>query len=63
MHDTKYRDTKLLEGKRAVIVGYGKTALDLACQAAERGLSCDMVIRDVRWTLPKASLSLSSLEY
>ncbi|PIA43183.1 hypothetical protein AQUCO_02000547v1 [Aquilegia coerulea] len=48
---------QLLKGKKVVIVGYKKSAIDLAVECAEAnkgpdGQPCTMVIRTVHWTVP-----------
>src|SRR5688500_2158949 len=54
IHDRKYRDQKQLEGKKVVIIGYGKSSLDIACQAGVKAKSCTVIARDLRWLLPVA---------
>ncbi|MHB1104615.1 MAG: flavin-containing monooxygenase [Devosia sp.] len=46
-------DLAVFEGKRVVVVGFGKTAVDLATFAAERGASVHHVFRAARWLLPR----------
>ncbi|KAJ8767323.1 hypothetical protein K2173_017367 [Erythroxylum novogranatense] len=48
---------KLLHGKKVAIVGYRKSAIDLAMECAEanqgpNGQPCTMVIRTLHWTVP-----------
>lgn len=48
---------KLLKGKKVAVVGYKKSALDLAVECATanqgpEGQPCTMVIRSLHWTLP-----------
>lgn len=40
-------------GKKVVVVGFGKSALDAACFAAEAGAHVTHVFRTPRWTLPQ----------
>ncbi|KAE8647219.1 hypothetical protein Csa_018944 [Cucumis sativus] len=47
----------LLQNKRVVIVGYRKSAIDLAVECAEanqgpEGKACTMLIRSLHWTVP-----------
>ncbi|XP_047308855.1 probable flavin-containing monooxygenase 1 [Impatiens glandulifera] len=49
--------TELLKGKKVVIVGYKKSAIDLAYECAEANQgpedpACTMVIRTLHWTVP-----------
>ncbi|KAE8735278.1 putative flavin-containing monooxygenase 1 [Hibiscus syriacus] len=48
---------QLLKGKRVAVVGYKKSAIDLATECAETnqgadGQPCTMVIRTLHWTVP-----------
>ncbi|KAF9615012.1 hypothetical protein IFM89_021583 [Coptis chinensis] len=48
---------QLLKGKKVVVVGYKKSAIDLAVECAEAnkgsdGQPCTMVIRTLHWTVP-----------
>ncbi|KAK8930974.1 putative flavin-containing monooxygenase 1 [Platanthera zijinensis] len=52
---------KLLKGKRVVVVGYKKSAIDLAAECAQAnigpdGQPCTMVIRSLHWTVPSYSI-------
>lgn len=49
--------TNLLKGKRVAVVGYKKSAIDVAAECAEanqgpEGQPCTMVIRTLHWTVP-----------
>ncbi|KAJ8423025.1 hypothetical protein Cgig2_013031 [Carnegiea gigantea] len=53
--------SELFEGKRVAIVGYKKSAIDLAVECAEAnqgedGKPCTMVIRTLHWTVPHYSV-------
>ncbi|CAN4110011.1 unnamed protein product [Withania somnifera] len=53
--------TKLLKGKKVVVVGYKKSAIDLAVECAEanqgpEGQPCTMVVRTLHWTVPHYSI-------
>src|SRR5690349_9300476 len=43
----------VFNGKRVVIVGYGKSALDMAVLAAERGIEVHHVFRTPGWLIPE----------
>jgi dimethylaniline monooxygenase (N-oxide forming) len=50
------RDVKSLEifdGRRVAVVGFGKSALDMATMAASRGAEVHHVFRTPRWTIPE----------
>ncbi|XP_022756406.1 probable flavin-containing monooxygenase 1 [Durio zibethinus] len=49
--------SQLLKGKKVVVVGYKKSAIDLAVECAEanqgpEGQPCTMVVRTLHWTVP-----------
>ncbi|KAL0426753.1 UNVERIFIED_CONTAM: putative flavin-containing monooxygenase 1 [Sesamum latifolium] len=53
--------TRLLKGNKVVIVGYKKSAIDLAVECAEanqgeEGQACTMVVRTLHWTVPHYSV-------
>lgn len=52
------RDLDILANKDIVIVGFGKTAVDMASFAAERGARVHHVFRDPRWLLPRRIMGL-----
>lgn len=51
-------DLSMFDGKRVVVAGFGKSALDMACVAAERGAAVRHVFRTPRWALPRYILGL-----
>ena len=50
--DRQIRDLDRLAGKRVAIVGFGKTAVDLAAFAAARGSRVEHIFRTPRWLIP-----------
>lgn len=46
-------DLARFDGKRVVVVGFGKSALDMATFAAPRAASVHHVFRTPRWTIPR----------
>ncbi|KAI0495062.1 hypothetical protein KFK09_025209 [Dendrobium nobile] len=53
--------TKLMKGKKVVVVGYKKSAIDLATECAQvnkgpDGQPCTMLIRTLHWTVPSYSI-------
>lgn len=46
-------DLEIFRGKRVAVVGFGKTALDLATFAAERDARVTHVFRSPRWLVPR----------
>jgi len=51
--DRDVHDLDQLDGARVVVVGMGKSAVDMATFAAERGARVDHVFRAPRWLLPR----------
>ena len=52
------KDLSIFDGRRVVVVGFGKSALDMACFAAGRGAEVHHVFRTPRWTLSRSILGL-----
>ena len=50
---TSLGDGALLDGQRVVVVGWGKTACDVAAAASRTATSTTVVARAVRWKIPK----------
>ncbi|KAG6431630.1 hypothetical protein SASPL_109709 [Salvia splendens] len=53
--------TELMKGKKVVVFGYKKSAIDLAVECAEAnqgpdGQPCTMVVRSLHWTVPHYSV-------
>lgn len=60
---TTEREVRSLEsfaGQRVVVVGFGKSALDMATLAAEQGATVHHVFRTPRWVLPQQLLGIHS---
>ena len=51
--DRDVLDLKILNQKEIAVVGFGKSAVDMATFAAERGAQVHHVFRTPRWLLPK----------
>lgn len=47
------RDPSIFDGQRVVVLGFGKSALDMAAMASERGATVHHVFREPRWLLPR----------
>jgi dimethylaniline monooxygenase (N-oxide forming) len=58
--DLKELDAAFAPGRRVVVVGFGKSALDMATFAASNGASVHHVFRRARWALP---LTLFGVHY
>jgi dimethylaniline monooxygenase (N-oxide forming) len=53
LHSSQATDPTLLTGKRVVVVGAGKSALDCAAWAAEHAQRCTLVFRTPHWMSPR----------
>ena len=55
-------DGTAMDGKRVVVVGWGKTGCDIAVVAADRAASTALIARSITWKYPKR-LGLGRLTY
>jgi cation diffusion facilitator CzcD-associated flavoprotein CzcO len=53
LHSSEATDPKLFAGRRVVVVGAGKSALDCAAYAASRASECALVFRTPYWMAPR----------
>lgn len=53
LHTTAFNSTDLSDKKRTVIVGYNKSATDVAVAASETAQSTTMIVREVKWKIPR----------
>lgn len=53
IHSSQMVDREMLSGKRVVVVGAGKSALDCASVAAHEATSSTLVFRKPHWMLPR----------
>lgn len=58
LSDADIRDLEIFSGKRVAVIGFGKTAIDLATLAAPRAREVHHVFRTARWLIPKRLLGL-----
>lgn len=63
LHSTEFKDTSMIEGKRVVVLGGGKSACDIATVAANKATECSLVFRQPVWMLPKFFLGLVNMKY
>ena len=57
LHSSEFNDPSILENKKVVVVGFGKSATDIAVVAADRASSCTLVFRRALWKIPKYFLN------
>ncbi|WP_433731755.1 flavin-containing monooxygenase [Nocardia sp. CA-129566] len=53
LHSSQATDPALFAGQRVVVVGAGKSALDLAAWAATHASTCTLVFREPHWMIPR----------
>src|SRR5262249_47969412 len=53
VHSSAATDPALFAGRRAVVVGGGKSALDVAAFAGRAAASCTLVFRRAYWMMPR----------
>jgi cation diffusion facilitator CzcD-associated flavoprotein CzcO len=52
IHSTDFKTAEISRDKRVVVVGYGKSAHDIAKVASDTAKSTHLVFRDAKWKLP-----------
>ncbi|AUT02699.1 K+ transport protein [Nostoc sp. CENA543] len=63
LHTTEFNNTSIVEGKRVVVVGLGKSATDIATLSADVSAKCTMVFRQIPWKIPKFFLGKVNIKY
>ncbi|KAJ8600785.1 hypothetical protein CTAYLR_006113 [Chrysophaeum taylorii] len=64
VHSVDFTEARICSGKRVVVVGYGKSAMDCAQVAHHVGAaSTSLVFRDTHWPVPRKILGLVPFEY
>ena len=63
LHTTEFHDAAEVEGKRVVVVGYAKSACDVAAAAAERARECTLLYRRAHWKMLKRWFGFVDLKY
>lgn len=53
LHSSELNDKEMVEGKRVIVVGAGKSAVDCAAVAAKHARSCTSVFRSPKWMIPQ----------
>jgi cation diffusion facilitator CzcD-associated flavoprotein CzcO len=63
LHTSQVNDASALAGKRVVVVGFGKSAADVACAAAGTAASATLVYRRALWKMPQRFFGRVHLKY
>ncbi len=63
LHTSELHDGAAVEGRRVVVVGYAKSACDVAAVAAERARECTLLYRRAHWKMLKRWFGFVNLKY
>lgn len=63
LHSADIREPGLLKGKHVVVVGFAKSATDIATQAADLSLSATLLYRKAQWKVPRFFANKINLKY
>lgn len=63
LHSSEVRNKEVLEQKQVVVVGFAKSATDIATQAAECASSCTLLFRKAQWKVPRFFAGSVNLKY
>ncbi|HSU12737.1 NAD(P)/FAD-dependent oxidoreductase [Longimicrobium sp.] len=63
LHTTQLHDAAEVTGKRVAVVGYAKSAADVACAAVETAREVTLVFRRALWKMPKYFFGRVHLKY
>lgn len=62
LHSSEFNESSLIQDKRVAIVGFGKSACDIATLAAEKAKESILVFRRTLWKFPKFFLNKIHIE-
>lgn len=62
-HSSEVLDADQLSGKDVAVVGFAKSATDMATVAAEVGKSCTLVYRRAQWKVPRYFGNIINMKY
>jgi len=63
LHSSQYLDSALAKGKHVVVVGGGKSAADIACDASDVAESSTYLFRNPHWATPRKIAGLIPFQY
>ena len=63
VHSSLFQDLELTQDSKVVVVGFGKSALDRAEDAAQRADQVTLVFRQAHWPVPQKFLGLLDSKY
>ncbi|GAX35231.1 flavin-containing monooxygenase [Nodularia sp. NIES-3585] len=63
LHSTELNDSSQVEGKRIIVVGFGRSATDIATHIVPQVKECTLLFRHSLWKMPKYLLGLVNIKY
>lgn len=57
MHSSEFHDGARIAGKRVVIVGFSRSAMDVAMDIVDEAASVTLLYRSIRWPVPQKILA------
>lgn len=63
LHSSEFHEPELDEGRKVVVIGFGKSALDTAADAAQFANEVTLVYRQAHWPLPRKLIGLVDINY
>jgi len=63
LHSSQATDPALVEGRRVLVVGAGKSSIDCAAWAARTSRACTLLFRQPYWMVPRYLFGVISLQY
>lgn len=63
LHSTQIKDISLIQDKRIVVVGFGKSAIDIAILGATSASKCILLVRKIKWMIPRFFLGIINNKY
>ncbi|WP_160715066.1 flavin-containing monooxygenase [Chitinophaga solisilvae] len=63
LHTTDVSDASLVENKSVVVVGFAKSATDVATLVTDHAKDCTLIYRKARWKVPRYFANIINLKY
>lgn len=63
LHSSQVNDPDMLENKSVAVVGFAKSATDIATLAADLGRECHLLYRKAQWKVPRYFGGLINMKY
>ncbi|HMR82583.1 MAG TPA: NAD(P)-binding domain-containing protein [Niabella sp.] len=63
LHSSEVKHKEILENKHVAVVGFAKSATDIATQAADLSSSCTLLFRKTQWKVPRFFAGSVNLKY